>query len=121
MSSIAALLELLRLKREQLRRLNNCNIQLSQCQSDFYANEYLCVEPQLTLNTWAGTLADEFDQQRDTGILANYKDIETAQFNSTYRVLHDTIRRIELEIQIIEQRIEALREAERRREVEMRK
>ena len=115
MSSIAALMELLREKKEQLRRLLACQSSLNQSQSTFFANEYLCMEPKLTSTSWEGSLANEFEWIRESGILTTFREIENAQFNDVFRVLNDTIRRVELEILLIEQQIAALREAERRR------
>ncbi|MGN1385009.1 MAG: DUF5082 family protein [Bacillus sp. (in: firmicutes)] len=117
MSSIAALMEVLRVKKDQLHRLLTCQANLNQSQSIFYANEYLCMEPKLTPGSWEGSLANEFDWLRESGILTNYQEIETSQFNDVFRVLNDTIRRVDLEIQLIEQQIAALQEAERKRAV----
>ncbi|MGM9927657.1 MAG: DUF5082 domain-containing protein [Bacillus sp. (in: firmicutes)] len=115
MSSITALMELLRVKKDQLRRLLICQANLNQSQSSFFANEYLCMEPKLTPTSWEGSLANEFNWLRESGILTNYQEIETTQFNDVFRMLNDTIRRVELEIQLIEQQIAALQEAERKR------
>lgn len=114
MSSIAGLMALLQLKREQLNRLNVCQGKLYRSQSSFTENEYLCLEPNLTAVTWAGSLAEEFDSIRHTEILTNYREVESVQFNHVFMVLNDTIRRIELEIILIQQQIAALQEAERR-------
>lgn len=115
MSSIAQLMELLRDKKEQLRRLLACQADLNESQSTFFANEYLCMEPKLTSTSWQGSLANEFEWRRESGILTTFREIENEQFNAVFRVLNDTIRRVELEILLIERRIEALREAERRK------
>lgn len=108
-------MELLRVKKDQLRRLLICQANLNQSQSSFFANEYLCMEPKLTPTSWEGSLANEFNWLRESGILTNYQEIETTQFNDVFRMLNDTIRRVELEIQLIEQQIAALQEAERKR------
>ena len=73
------------------------------------------MEPKLTSTSWEGSLANEFEWIRESGILTTFREIENAQFNDVFRVLNDTIRRVELEILLIEQQIAALREAERRR------
>ena len=114
MSSIAELIALLRLKREQLDRLIVCQGKLNRSQSDFMQNEYLCLEPKLTPVTWAGSLAEDFESIRHTEVLTNYREIENVQFNHVFMVLNDTIRKIELEIILIQQQIAALQEAERR-------
>lgn len=121
MSSIAGLIALLRLKREQLNRLIVCQGKLNRSQSDFMESEYLCLEPKLTAVTWAGSLAEDFESIRHTEILTDYREIENVQFNHVFMVLNDTIRRIELEITLIQQQIAALQETERRsREVRAR-
>ena len=114
MSSIAGLIALLRLKREQLNRLIVCQGKLNRSQSDFMESEYLCLEPKLTADTWAGSLAEDFESIRHAGILTDYREIENVQFNHVFMVLNDTIRRIELEITLIQQQIAAMQEAERR-------
>jgi len=114
MSSIAELIALLQLKREQLERLRVCQGKLNRSQSDFMGNEYLCLEPKLTAVTWAGSLAEDFESIRHTEVLINYREMENVQFNHVFMVLNDTIRRIELEILLIQQQIVAMQEAERR-------
>ena len=109
MSSISALLRELAIKREHLRRLLSCQEKLNQSSYDFGANEYLCLEPQLTATSWAGSLATDFDQLRVAGILTNYQDIKTSQLNDVFRVLNDKIQDVKREIQMLEQRIAALR------------
>ena len=115
--SLAYYYSLLRLKEEQLQRLQMCNGELKSCQQEFTHHERLVSEPELSTNTWNGTLAQTFDDRRATGMLTSYRDISTKQFNSAFTTLSDKIQQIQLEIISIKQTIAALEAAEREEKI----
>ena len=74
--SLAYYYSLLRLKEEQLQRLQLCNGELKSCQQDFTHHERLVSEPELSTNTWNGTLAHAFDDSesnRNVNKLSRHK------------------------------------------------
>ncbi|WP_028394104.1 YwqH-like family protein [Bacillus cihuensis] len=111
--SLAYYYSLLRLKEEQLHRLQICNSELNSCQQDFIHHERLVSEPELSTNTWNAALAHTFDNTRAVGMLTNYRDISNNQFSSVFTTLAEKIQQIQLEIISIKQTIAALEAAER--------
>jgi hypothetical protein len=109
--SISYLYALLREKERQLMRLQECQSQLLQCQSEFFQHEHLCTKPELTAKTWYGSRADQFDSIRDTGILLQYRAIENEQFADTFQVLQNKIIQLQNEINELRSTIAALEES----------
>ena len=110
-SSLSSLYDQLRVKEEQLNRLIICEGELQQSHSDFQSNKHLCMEPELASNTWFGTLANEFDQIRESSILASYEEIVGSQFSSIFAALSAKIAEIKAEIQRLKAEIAALEAA----------
>lgn len=106
--SLAYWYALLAKKQSDLVRLQTCNGQLIGKQGEFSNNQYLMTEPVLTATTWKGTLATQFDNIRNDGILASYQEIETTQFSNTFTTLSNKIKEITQEIQSIKATIAQL-------------
>lgn len=113
--SLAYYYALLSKKQNELKRLEACNSSLQSKQGEFAENQNLMTKPPLTVMTWNGNWAQSFDQIREKGILSSYKDIETTQFNSTFKVLAGKIIEIRLEIERIQQIIAQLLAEQRAR------
>ncbi|PLR92657.1 YwqH-like family protein [Bacillus sp. T33-2] len=109
--------ELLREKKEQLRRLQHCQGELQGSQQEFNYYKRLVADPQLSAATWKGMRASEFDQIRNGPMMGSYEDIIGPQFSAALGALSTKIIQIEGEIQSIRQVIANL-EAEERRERE---
>ncbi|SIT70669.1 YwqH-like family protein [Edaphobacillus lindanitolerans] len=103
---------LLQVKRQQIARLTACRGQLEGKQGEFQANEPKCTEPELTAKTWFGSLADKFDEIRESGIKAPYQDIQGTQFSAAYSAIAAKIAELQAEIASIEAIIAQLRAAE---------
>ncbi|WMT18242.1 YwqH-like family protein [Parageobacillus toebii] len=96
--SLSYLYALLREKERQLMRLQTCQSQLLQCQSEFFQQEHLCTKPELTAKTWHGSRAEQFDSIRNSGILWQYRAIEHEQFDDTLQALQNKIVQLQNEI-----------------------
>lgn len=108
MPSIGSLMERLRRKKEELKRLKKCREELKVTQQSFTNNKNLCLLPELSSQTWLGNWADGFDDIRESGILESYQEIETKQFKVVYKEIAKKIEEIEKEIEELEAQIEAL-------------
>lgn len=113
--SLAYYYALLQKKQNDLQRLRTCNYSLLNKQAEFTNKKYLMTEPELTEDTWYGTLASDFDTIRIEGILASYTEIEDTQFNNVFSELNRKIQEIIAEIEAIKQTIARL-EAEAARQ-----
>ncbi|RIW38952.1 DUF5082 domain-containing protein [Bacillus salacetis] len=109
---------LLREKRDQLQRLQDCSSKLHGNQQEFSSYRETITDPELSTYTWQGTLANKFDEIRLGGMLHYFTDIETAQFSEVFSALNSKIQSIQSEIQAIEHTIQRL-EAEERAKAEV--
>lgn len=109
--ALSGLYARLRRKQEELSRLRICQNELNSCRQDFYQQETLCLEPELSANTWAGTLADAFDNIREGSIVPSYQNIHSTQFSHILQLLANKIVRTEQEIAAIKQAIAAAKAA----------
>lgn len=107
---------LLRLKQEQLVRLQNCNSELQGNKQEFSNFKPSITMPDLTAQTWFGMLASEFDDIRFDGMLNSYSEIEGNQFSNIFAALIAKIQQIQQEIIAIQQTIAALEAAARERD-----
>ena len=96
--SLSDLYEQLRVKQEQLNRLQVCEGKLQQNLLDFSDNYRLCQEPALTPETWAGERANEFEKIRENEIATSYGEIMGTQFSSVFNALSDKMTSLENEI-----------------------
>ena len=115
--SLAYYYALLAKKQSDLQRLEVCNSKLQTKQGEFTNNQHLMTKPPLTPTTWHGNWAQAFDHIREGGILSSYKDIQTTQFNSTFKVLAAKIIEIKQEIVSIQQIIAQLLAEQRARSI----
>ncbi|MCM3761162.1 DUF5082 domain-containing protein [Alkalihalobacillus oceani] len=109
--ALAGLYARLRQKQEELSRLRICQNELNSCRQDFYSQETICLEPELSSNTWAGTLAQAFENIREGAIVPSYQDIHTNQFSHILQLVANKITRTEQEIAAIKQAIAAAKAA----------
>ncbi|MGG4267546.1 hypothetical protein [Peribacillus simplex] len=73
--SLAYYYSLLSEKQTQLQRLKTCTVQLQGKQEEFTAHRRNVTEPELSSDTWQGTLAMSFDDNRTGGMLQAYTKI----------------------------------------------
>jgi prefoldin subunit 5 len=109
---------LLREKREQFQRLQDCSSKLRKNQQEFSSYRETITNPELSAFTWQGTLANQFDEIRLKGMLHYFTDIETTQFSEVFSELDSKIQSLQSEIQAIEHTIQRL-EAEERAKAEI--
>ncbi|MFC0190211.1 DUF5082 family protein [Fictibacillus aquaticus] len=112
MDTLSSLYALLRKKQEHLIRLNNCQSELAECQSDFQRNQHLCTKPELSAMTWEGVLAKQFDNLRENGILSAYEEIQGSQFQTVFSAIDTKKSQLHEEIRSIQESISALQLAE---------
>lgn len=89
-------------------RLQACKGELSGKQSEFHDNEKKCMEPELTLTTWHGKHADEFDEIREADIHASYVELSGDQFTKVYDAIDAKIAELNAEIASIQATIDRL-------------
>ena len=97
MSLLASLLAELEEKREQLRRLNVCLARLGSLQGEFVQKRILIEDPELTVKTWHGNLANEFLKVRDE-MTFEYDDISNTQLGLSQQALSRKIAEIQRDI-----------------------
>ncbi|MFC4025268.1 DUF5082 family protein [Oceanobacillus longus] len=100
---------LLREKREQLQRLQDCQSKLQGYKQEFSSFIGPIMNPELSTFTWQGTLAKKFEEIRMEGMLHSYTDIENNQFNEVFSMLSNKMQHLRSEIQSIEQTIVRLK------------
>lgn len=71
-------------KQQEIVKLNSCQSSLQGVQGEFQQNTDKCLEPELTLKTWHGNHATNFDNIREAGIHMPYVEIAGAQFAKVY-------------------------------------
>ena len=95
-------------KMKDVARLQACKGELSGKQSEFHDNEKKCMEPELTLTTWHGNHADEFDEVREADIHASYVELSGDQFTKAYDAIDAKIAELNAEIESIQATIDRL-------------
>ncbi|WP_180954480.1 DUF5082 family protein [Bacillus sp. V5-8f] len=111
----AYLYERLREKQEHLVRLKTCKTKLEGSQDEFMSYERMSREPALTVETWHGKWATEFEDIRNNGILMQYKQLAYQQLNNSITAVEAAIVDTKLEIENIKNQIEAAEDRERRK------
>ncbi|WP_113926839.1 DUF5082 family protein [Bacillus sp. P14.5] len=104
---------LLREKRDQLQRLQDCSSKLQGNQQEFSVYRERITNPELSASTWRGSLADKFDEIRLQGMLHYFTDIETTQFSEVFSMLNSKMQSLNYEIQAVEYTIDRLQAEER--------
>ncbi|GGB50003.1 DUF5082 domain-containing protein [Virgibacillus dakarensis] len=107
--SISSLSLQLGAKREEMERLNQASSELLDCQGDFHAKKPLCLKPELTVTTWYGELADNFDTLREDELYGSYVEISDEQLDEAISKLEAKIQEVKQEIQSLEASIAAQR------------
>ncbi|ASN04215.1 DUF5082 family protein [Virgibacillus necropolis] len=85
-------------KREDLERLERVLAELMDHKTEFQHYNQLCVTPRLSINTWYGHMAKDFQSFQEHETLRSYESISDHQLNRTLTQLKD-------EIQVINQTI----------------
>jgi Domain of unknown function (DUF5082) len=105
-------------KRAQLIRLQASLTKLDGLQSEFIQNKQLVDQPELTPTTWAGELANSFQNIREDMKMA-YQDLSINQVNSALNTMENKADHLRREIQALElnitQEIHRLEEEARER------
>ncbi|WP_218959100.1 DUF5082 family protein [Alkalihalophilus pseudofirmus] len=101
----------LRQKQDELARLRSCRTELMNCREDFYSNEHLCKSPSLSSVTWAGSLADRFENLREGGLVSSYRELPGSQLDTSLQTLSSKISQTEQEIISLQQSIVAAKAA----------
>lgn len=89
---------LLRKKENEVERLIQCRSSLQGTQQEFYDNEEKCLEPPLSLNTFHGQHASDFQEIRESGIHQSFLDIAGNQFSRVFEAIADKIAQLRAEI-----------------------
>ncbi|WP_273853480.1 YwqH-like family protein [Guptibacillus spartinae] len=105
-------------KRAQLVRLQSSLVKLDGLQGEFIQNKQLVDQPELTPTTWAGELANSFQNIRED-MKASYQDLSINQVNSALNTMENKAADLRREIQTLEfnitQEIHRLEEEARER------
>ena len=105
-------------KRAQLVRLQSSLVKLDGLQGEFIQNKQLVDQPELTPSTWAGELANSFQNIRED-MKASYQDLSINQVNSALNTMENKAADLRREIQTLEfnitQEIHRLEEEARER------
>ncbi|WP_166000969.1 DUF5082 family protein [Bacillus sp. Cs-700] len=105
-------------KRAQLVRLQSSLVKLDSLQGEFMQNKQLVDQPELTPSTWAGELANSFQNIRED-MKASYQDLSINQVNSALNTMENKAADLRREIQTLEfnitQEIHRLEEEARER------
>jgi hypothetical protein len=110
LSSLAYYYALLREKQGEVERLIACQASLQGKQEEFTANEQKCLEPELSVMTWHGKHATDFQNIRESGIHTSYLEIEGEQFSKVFNAISDKIASLQEEIASIKRTIERLKD-----------
>lgn len=95
-------------KEREVERLQECRSSLEGKQGEFNDNEPKCLEPELTLKTWHGNHASDFDDIRDAGIHTPYLEIAGEQFQKVYDKIADKIASLQAEIAELQRLIDQI-------------
>ncbi|MYL64451.1 DUF5082 domain-containing protein [Bacillus hwajinpoensis] len=105
-------------KRAQLVRLQSSIVKLDGLQTEFIQNKQFVEQPELTPTTWAGELANSFQNIRED-MKASYQDLSINQVNSALNTMENKADHLRREIQTLEfnitQEIHRLEEEARER------
>ncbi|PFG12369.1 YwqH-like family protein [Bacillus sp. es.036] len=105
-------------KRAQLVRLQSSLVKLDSLQGEFIQNKQLVDQPELTPTTWAGELANSFQNIRED-MKASYQELSINQVNSALNTMENKADHLRREIQTLEfnitQEIHRLEEEARER------
>ncbi|WP_273834303.1 YwqH-like family protein [Guptibacillus sedimenti] len=105
-------------KRAQLVRLQSSIVKLDGLQNEFIQNKQLVEQPELTPTTWAGELANSFQNIRED-MKASYQNLSINQVNSALNTMENKADHLRREIQTLEfnitQEIHRLEEEARER------
>lgn len=107
---------LLKKMQNDISRLTSMQAIIQNSLSEFRSISQKSVEPELSSTTWIGKHASDFQDIRESSIMASYEEITDTQFPEIFRVIADKIVQINLEIESIKTVIatlEAAEEAER--------
>ncbi|WP_243291007.1 DUF5082 family protein [Bacillus sp. FJAT-47783] len=104
MSYLSYLQAQLREKKEQLYRLKNCASKLDALQGEFFQNQKLINDPELTSTTWNGELANKFTYVRED-LSLSYKELFETQLNTVIMTIEHKVTSIKIEIQTLESSI----------------
>lgn len=85
-------------KRRELERLALVQSNLQDREQEFRQHTSLCTTPELTDNTWAGYLADQYQQWRENKLRQSYVDLYNHQLAETMEQLNNKIREIKQSI-----------------------
>ncbi|NBJ67983.1 MULTISPECIES: DUF5082 family protein [Clostridia] len=85
-------------KRRELERLALAQSNLQDRQEEFRQHISWCTTPELTDNTWAGYLADQYQQWRENKLKKSYVDLYNHQLVETMEQLNNKIREIKQSI-----------------------
>ncbi|MCA1061071.1 DUF5082 domain-containing protein [Rossellomorea aquimaris] len=107
---------LLKEKREQLQRLKDCESKLHMNQQELSGYQEMIVNPELSVHTWQGKLANKFSEIRLEGMLHYFTDIKENQFHEVFSILRSKIQQIQSEIQSIEHIIHIMQLEEKKTE-----
>ncbi|MEK3934615.1 DUF5082 family protein [Sporosarcina sp. FSL W7-1349] len=95
-------------KLNEVARLQACQANLESKQGEFQQNEGKCLEPELTLTTWHGKHASDFDDIRDADIHASYLELSGDQFTKVFDAIAAKIAELQAEIVQIQATIDRL-------------
>ncbi|MFS0576297.1 DUF5082 family protein [Sporosarcina sp. 179-K 3D1 HS] len=95
-------------KLNEVARLQACQSNLESKQGEFRENEGKCLEPDLTLTTWHGNHASDFDEIRDADIHASYLELSGEQFTKVFDAITAKIAALQAEIASIQATIDRL-------------
>ncbi|BCB06058.1 DUF5082 domain-containing protein [Bacillus sp. KH172YL63] len=107
---------LLKEKREQLQRLKDCDSKLHRNQQELSGYRKMIESPELSAQTWQGTLANSFNEIRHEGMLHYFNDIEINQFHEVFSILTSKMQQTRSEIESIEHIIQIMQLEEKNSE-----
>jgi|SRR5690625_2442372 len=88
-------------KQENVTRLKKALLQLLNCESEFYQNKHICLDPSLSKKTWNGSMAKDFDVFKERELQGSYQSIQQGD-------LQTVISRVKVEIEKIKQEMISL-------------
>ncbi|WP_338778718.1 DUF5082 family protein [Metabacillus sp. FJAT-52054] len=96
-SYLSYLYEQLRIKEDQLEKLETAKPKLEGIQQEFKAKITMCKEPELTSDTYKGDHATDFDKIR-TELKEEYKDMYDGQLEDVLNQIQGKIEELKAEI-----------------------
>ncbi|WP_054950340.1 YwqH-like family protein [Numidum massiliense] len=106
--SVDSLNASVKLKEEQLARLKTCHAKLKMTQQEFIRYKNWCTHPSLSSYTWQGSLAEQFDQMRESNIVRSYEDIADRQLKNVMQMVLNRTTQLEEEIVSLKESILSL-------------